>query len=478
MSPKDLMCDESSHITDERNICGSGKGEICYLDDVRVSKCKTGEVLRTGGGDHQSRDDQEEACLRQVTVWADLNHPHVAKLLGACRIGKEPFVVHEPLVANRASAQSWEPLRGWALGLQYLHERELGYKNFSDNRLLARQHVTTSGVLSGLGLVPVKRQSPASLQRGLSNTLTLQSDNEVILHDLHAPMWSVPNDIFAFGLAIYNTLQRVSMYNDEKVTVLPPERPQFLNEQEWDLVERMCTERRVSMWYVVHQLQAYVKATESKVADKKSPVDLSVSMDPEDDLSDSTTEETHTPPVNIDDFIVPKMNEKLEKAMPRLERMHKDMPEASKKMLQHVVDRLNGVRVQLQTRAHIKDPATVMEGFVDILDLFYDLLTRRDLGKELPSSSVIVSFCASREAAQNVANFHHEIDRLLTLGDLRNTSSSAQTLRTHVTLADSREDSSDPIDTTPDTQDFYDWQIKCVASNFVPFKHVSRTRKN
>ncbi|EGZ28534.1 hypothetical protein PHYSODRAFT_405452, partial [Phytophthora sojae] len=173
-----------------------------------------------------------EACLRQATVWADLNHPHVAKMLGACHIGKEPFVVHEPaepLVSNRANAQSWEPLLGWALGLQYLHERELGYKNFDDSRLLARHQVTSSGVLSGLGLVPVKRKTSAS----------------------------VPNDIFAFGLAIYNTRQWVSMFGDEKVPVLPQKRPQFLSEREWDLVERMCTrapDRRASMWYVVHQL--------------------------------------------------------------------------------------------------------------------------------------------------------------------------------------------------------------------------------
>ncbi|KAF4043782.1 hypothetical protein GN244_ATG03651 [Phytophthora infestans] len=44
-----------------------------------------------------------------------MNHPHVAKMLDACHIGKKPFVAHkpaEPLVSNRANAQSWEPLPG------------------------------------------------------------------------------------------------------------------------------------------------------------------------------------------------------------------------------------------------------------------------------------------------------------------------------------------------------------------------------
>lgn len=153
------------------------QGGICYLDAVRVSKCETGDVLRDQEGSHQSWEDEEEACIRQATVWADLNHPHVAKLLGACHIGKESFVVHEPaepLVSNRASAQSWEPLLGWALGLQYLHERELGYKKINNKRLLARHHVTASGVLSGLGLVPVKRKVSASLQRGVSNITNMR----------------------------------------------------------------------------------------------------------------------------------------------------------------------------------------------------------------------------------------------------------------------------------------------------------------
>ncbi|POM70987.1 TKL protein kinase [Phytophthora palmivora] len=314
LSPNDLLCEQ---------------GGICYLDSVRVSKCETGEVLRSFGGNPQSWEDQEEACLCQATVWADLNHPHLAKLLGACHIGKRPFVVHEPaepLVSNRANAQSWEPLLGWALGLQYLHERELGYKNFDDSRLMARHHVTASGVLSGLGLVPVKRKVSVPLQRGVSNMINLidlavslpQNDDEDNLHDWHAPTWSVLSDIFAFGMAIYNTRQWVSMYSDEKVAVLPHE----------------C--------------------------------------------------------------------------------------------------------------------------FVSVVDPLYKMLTRRDFGKKLLSSSVIANFCSSRAAAQNFIIFHHEIDRLLALAELRD----SLAVSTHVTLTDIREDSTDSIDTAPDPENIHDWQVK------------------
>ncbi|KAL3666498.1 hypothetical protein V7S43_008131 [Phytophthora oleae] len=453
LSPNDLLCENGA----------------AYLDSVRVSKCETEDVLK---GDHQW-EHEEEACLRQATVWADLNHPHVAKMLGACYIGKEPFVVHEPaesLVMNRGNAHSWEPLLGWALGLQYLHERELGYKNFDDSRLLVRHRVTTSGVLSGLGLVRVKRKEvSASLQRGISNEFSMRDlraalpPNDDIEHsqepqDPHGPTWSVPNDIFAFGLAIYNTRQWVAMYSDEKVLVLPPERPPFLDKLEWDLLEGMCARTpgmRASMRYVVHQLRAFVKAAELKETDKKAPVDLSVTMDQEDDLGEPIVEEKYVPPEHIDDFIVPRMNEKVVKAMPRLERLSKDMPESSKDMLQQVVDRLTGVRSQLEMRENVKDATAVMEGFVGVLNMFYDMLTRRDLVKEQSSSSAIANFCASRAAAQNIAVFHHEIDRLLTLAELRNSASSAQAPPPHVMLADIHEDSTDSIiDATPDTHEW------------------------
>lgn len=152
---------------------------------------------------------------------------------------------------------------------------------------------------------------------------------------------------------------------------------------------------------------------------------------------------------------------KVVKAMPHLEQKYKEVPETNGAMLQDVIDRLKGLRAQLQSRENIKEATTVMEGFVGVLDLFYDQLTRRDLGKEQSSSSVVASFCASRAAAQNVAIFHHEIDRLLTLAELRATPRPAPT---HVALADIHEGSSDSIDvaadTVLDTQDIHDWLLK------------------
>jgi hypothetical protein len=442
-------------------LCEHG---IYYLDAVRVSKCLTDEVLSTVR-DHESWEGQEEACLRQAAVWADLNHPHVAKMLGACHIGKEPFVVHEPaepLVSNRASAQSWEPVLGWVLGLQYLHERELGYKNFDDSRLLARLHVTASGVLTGLGLVPVKRNTAASLRRGVSNTLSttdversrLQPENED-----SSPSWSVPNDVVAFGLAICNTRKWVSAYSDEdKVLVLPPACPPFLDEQEWDLVQWMCARsptHRASMRYVVHQLQTFVQ----RLAD---------------DAVDGGMERS---PQHIDDFVVPKMNVRVAKAMESLGRTCAEWDEAGA-MLKTVFNRLSSLYSQLRSHDSITDATRVMDAFVNVVVRFYTELTRRDIGSNPSKSSEVATFCASRAAAQDVAVFHHEIDRLLVLTELRDTSASRQAPSSRGMLDDILEDSTDSLDADLGTSDVQDWRSGWTKSRREQLRAFQSCLKN
>ncbi|KAG7395261.1 kinase suppressor of Ras 2 [Phytophthora boehmeriae] len=428
-----------------------------FLDDVRVSKCLVGGAL-----DAQSCwEYKEETCLREAATWADLNHPHVAKLLGGCHIGKHPFLIHEaaePMIKNRANAHTWKPLLGWALGLQYLHERELGYKSFANDNLLVRHSVTSSGVLSGLGLVPVKRQLKASLERGVSDVFRLESlaaslqmnnDEDIATRQT---TWSVPDDVYAFGMAIYSTRQWATMNGDNEVHELPWECPRFLAEHEWDLIKKMCVRaphERVNMWYVVHQLQAFVTATEAN--NRKTPVDFSVSSGPADD--DLMEETDSYKPEKIDDFIVAEMHAKVVEAMPRLEEMYQDMSESSE-MLGHVLDRLSTVRTQLQTPEYIDDATAVMHGFSDLLGQFYALIKRRQSEKKQPSSSTVTEFCEARAAAQNISSFHHEIDRLLALAGTP--AASAHDHPAPLTLSSSRGSSSDSIDSVFD--DVHDWK--------------------
>ncbi|KAF1795277.1 hypothetical protein GQ600_14165 [Phytophthora cactorum] len=158
--------------------------------------------------------------------------------------------------------ESWEPLLGWALGLQYLHEHELAYKTFDDTRLLARHHATASGVLSGLGLIPIKRRPSISLHNLGCDSFSRSENGDSVMRRPRAANWDESSDIFAFGMSIYNTRKWASMYSDEEVLVLPKGRPLFLTDQEWNLIQEMCStasSKRVNMVHVVHRLQACVK---------------------------------------------------------------------------------------------------------------------------------------------------------------------------------------------------------------------------
>jgi hypothetical protein len=68
--------------------------------------------------------------VRDANTWSALNHPHVAKFLGACHVGSRPFIVHESVraldeyvgtITDRQ--QVWRRLYEIALALQYLHTR-------------------------------------------------------------------------------------------------------------------------------------------------------------------------------------------------------------------------------------------------------------------------------------------------------------------------------------------------------------------
>ncbi|RLN91164.1 hypothetical protein BBJ28_00021391 [Nothophytophthora sp. Chile5] len=434
---------------------------VNFLDGVHVNKATTRAVVpKRGEAQEPAWQNEEEACLRQATIWADLRHPHVAKLLGGCHIGKQPFLVHEaaePISKIRANANSWQPLLGWALGLQYLHERELGYKDFSDGRLLVRHFNTVNGVLRGLELEPIRQEFSLPLQRGFSDvdsfdTGTMETSlsdvgSGALLQERTSPSWSVPADVFAFGLAILNTRRWSGMPRAQE---LPTTCPAFLNEQEWDLIERMCAKNpleRVNMSYVVHQLQAFIKVSD----EKKAAVDLRVNLDTEEETSEATTEEQPMYPQTINEFIVPKMHARIEVAMPRLESLYQEIEEANE-MHGQVFARVDNLYAQLRPPADVKEAAAVMDGFVSVLNRFYLLLKRRKAEALEPSSSTVAHFCAARTSAQTIGSFHHDIDRLLTLAGLREVSTAATEDLTPSSLTSNRGNSSNCV-----IADIHDW---------------------
>ncbi|KAF1795274.1 hypothetical protein GQ600_14162 [Phytophthora cactorum] len=164
--------------------------------------------------------------------------------------------------------------------------------------------------------------------------------------------------------------------------------------------------------------------------------------------------------------------------MPHLERMCKNLPESSKRMVRCVLDRLAGIHELLQTR---KDAMIGIEEFKDVFDLFNEMLTRGDLGKKTSNGSAIANFCASRAAAQNVIIVHVEIDRLLVLAELHDASAEAQTPRAHMTLADVGKVLPTPLALLPIFETFMTGRstgTRFAENSFGPIELALRIRRN
>lgn len=102
--------------------------------------------------EHAPVGDTEEAFLRQVSQWADVNHPHVVKLFGACHVGKR-FYAHEFAVPHNGNGFKWRTIYQCALGLQYLYERGMAYRDFSRASVFVASMSGHKVMLHGSGIV-------------------------------------------------------------------------------------------------------------------------------------------------------------------------------------------------------------------------------------------------------------------------------------------------------------------------------------
>ncbi|KAG2531217.1 hypothetical protein BBO99_00002189 [Phytophthora kernoviae] len=96
--------------------------------------------------------DDEEECIRETSIWAELNHPNILKIYGACHVG-EHGILHE---ANFLDVHPyWREFLGCARGLRYMHDRGFVHRFFSRGNLRSSKSEGGDGVLLGFGLVPL-----------------------------------------------------------------------------------------------------------------------------------------------------------------------------------------------------------------------------------------------------------------------------------------------------------------------------------
>ncbi|OWZ00875.1 LOW QUALITY PROTEIN: Serine/threonine protein kinase, partial [Phytophthora megakarya] len=193
----------------------------------------------------KERKEKREMFEHEVDVWFSLSHPHVVRLLGACHIGPPLFACEYASNGSldkylrKQPNQIWQKLHEAALGVQYLHSRNIIHCDLKCNNIVVggdnKAKVTDFG-LSSANIITAawhgwrRKRGPSEL--------------------------STASDIYALGMCIVEALRIVEMtrnnaprpwgnlanstvkYHVSRGTL--PSRPKLCTDDAWELVTRMC----------------------------------------------------------------------------------------------------------------------------------------------------------------------------------------------------------------------------------------------
>ncbi|KAG6612292.1 TKL protein kinase [Phytophthora cinnamomi] len=198
---------------------------------------------------------ERSVFMNEIKIWFYLNYPHVVKLHGACHVGRPFFVCEfasngiltDYIVKEEREGRRvlWRKLHEVALGLHFLHERNVTHGDLKGNNIL------------------VGADGAAKLTDfGLSCLLTSSAEPAPIVGTIGALRWKAPEvlngasgasyaaDIYSFGMSIIEAATHALPWGNQmpdtavryhvvKLKALPI-RPDSFSDEQWELIQRMC----------------------------------------------------------------------------------------------------------------------------------------------------------------------------------------------------------------------------------------------
>ncbi|RLN54282.1 hypothetical protein BBJ28_00026186, partial [Nothophytophthora sp. Chile5] len=213
--------------------------------------------------------------VETASQWWELHHPHIVRFMGACHVGQSPYFVHERtrslalyLGANGKTREDvWKRLLEASRGVEYLHRRGFVHKHLMPADFLCAEFEAKT-LLSGMGLVACRSErsasAPASAEiRDAWNT----SGGIPECPGVEDKRLSVASDIYSLGQCVFAFLdfaETSAGLGSAGFVVpcqdLPSHCPEYLDESEWDLIQKMCAtdfNHRVNMTYVLEKMQEF-----------------------------------------------------------------------------------------------------------------------------------------------------------------------------------------------------------------------------
>ncbi|KAG7376571.1 hypothetical protein PHYPSEUDO_013135 [Phytophthora pseudosyringae] len=323
--------------------------------------------------------------------WSSLNHPHVLKLFGFCHgsgANKEPYFVYEhPTYESMFGylhfgelvtiQDIWDRMYEAALGLQYLHDRNIVHGHVSSYSIA----VASNGV--------AKLHVFDGVQKEFASTPETLAGLPPTFH----------SDVFAFGLVIVESITRSSLcyqvdwddFDDAILSGKLPKKPECMTTSQWRLIEGMCRydpSTRLSMADVVRELEVFSKANStsdpfSTEADLPGVSKLASWAD----VGDARVAQTS----------VTSLLTEIEKAC--------GSTMAIDQMNRNVFDRLLDIVTQL--KAQTGEPAMdIIRGFGNIL---FDFHMRLETIHAVCSSQA-TRLAASSQGTDDTFSVHHKLD--------------------------------------------------------------------
>lgn len=216
--------------------------------------------------------ETRQRFLRENDIWANLHHPHIVRLYGACHVG-EPFFACEyasnGTLADYLSLQEnhhkmWKCLHEAALAVCYLHTiRKVVHRDLRCTNILIGHH----------GLAKLTNFHLSCYEADISATANASATGSI--------RWTAPeclsgesggtyaSDVYSFGMTIIEAVtgnlpwvmtsdavvKHKVMENRDFI-----ERPATMSDSQWDLIRRMCVTNpsdRIDIAEVVHQLSDF-----------------------------------------------------------------------------------------------------------------------------------------------------------------------------------------------------------------------------
>jgi serine/threonine protein kinase len=248
----------------------------------------------------------------EADIWFPLNHPHIVQLFGACDgngVDQPPIFVCEyatngPLnkYLREHPDQLLEKLHEVALGVQYLHERDIVHGDLKCNNIVVgsdlKAKVTDFGLSLGSNQVKGEHKPISGAVQWVAPECL--ADSKVPALDP-----TIKSDIYSLGMIIIEAMrvvEGVRLNTDEKEfspypwgnsvpgavkyavktqRKLPP-RPLICSDELWTLITRMCAyeaDARIHISTVVHELAILARADNAR--DNAPGVDPEQLEDPE-----------------------------------------------------------------------------------------------------------------------------------------------------------------------------------------------------